>query len=250
MYATEYNVRVDKPEPGQLIWERLSRASGKRPTLDYPGIVQTAIGIADREGLDAVSMRRIAQELGAGTMSLYRYITGKEELYDLMLDNAYGEMEVPERATGSWRTCLARLARQTRAVLKRHPWLAPLLTSRPTLGPNYLRWFEVSLGAAAKLRPEMRSMMRVVGTINAYVAGFAGYETGEAEANRRHGLSEEQKRVMVKPYLQPLLATGRFPNLSRFLTEGSGEPTDEDFEFGLKCVLDGLASALEKRSRT
>jgi AcrR family transcriptional regulator len=220
-------------------------ARPERPTLDQERIVRAAMRTADAEGTGAISMRRIASEMGAGTMSLYRHVDGKEDLLDRMLDAAYGEMSVPERPSGDWRADLAGLARQTRSVLGRHPWVAALPTSRPTFGPCYMRWFELSLAVLAAHGLDLRTTTRVVGTVNAYVAGFVGYELGKAEANRRHGLSEPQKRALAVSHLEPILASGRYPNLARFARQGKDAATD--FEFGLGCVLDGIEAALGRR---
>jgi AcrR family transcriptional regulator len=214
------------------------------PALDQERIVRTAMRVADAEGIAAISMRRVASEMEAGTMSLYRHLERKDDLLDLMLDAAYGEVPVPERPSGDWRADLSRLARQTRSVLGRHPWVAPLLTSRPTLGPCYLRWFEFSLAALEPQRLGLRTSMRVLGTLNAYVGGFVGYELGDAEASRGHGLLPAQKRAVAASRLSPLLASGRYPNLARFVRQGTDAATDADFEFGLGCVLDGIDTAL------
>jgi AcrR family transcriptional regulator len=185
-------------------------------------------------------------EVGAGTMSLYRYLSSKEDLLDLMLDAAFGEIPLPTPPGPDWRVDLRALACATRRVLKKHPWLGPLLTSRPPLGPNYLRWFEFSLAALARRGVGTETAVEVVGTLHAYVSGVVGYELAEAETNRRHGLSEARKRALAAPYLETLLASGRFPNLARFVQHGSGRPTESAFEFGLDCVLDGLERGLRR----
>jgi AcrR family transcriptional regulator len=198
--------------------------------------------IADRQGLEAISMRRIAGALGAGAMSLYRHVGGKDQLLDLLLDRAYGEITVPGAPSGDWREDLHDLARQTRQVLKRHCWLGPLLTARPTFGLNYLRWFEFQLAATGVAGYDIKTRMRIIGTVFAYVAGVVGYELGDEAASRRHRLTPEGKRALAAPRLDPILASGKFPQLALFIQQGAGEPSDEDFEFGLSCVLDGVAA--------
>ncbi len=227
--------------PSPFIWSRLSRSRQRRPALGPEAIARAAVRIADKEGLGALSMRRVAGSLGAGAMSLYRHVASKDELLDLMLDAAFAELEVPERPSGDWQKDLRSLARRVRTVLRRHPWMAQLVTSRPTLGPSYLRWFDFSLGVAMSSGADIKTAVRVVGTLNAYVSGVVAYELGDSEARRRHGLSEAQMRTLVAPYLKQVMASGRYPNLAPFLREGTGEATDEDFEWGLTRVLDGLA---------
>jgi len=216
--------------------------------LNNERIVAAALSIADREGLDALSMRRIAEELGAGAMSLYRHVLSKDQLLDLLLDEAYSEIAVPAKPSGKWRKDLREMALQTRQVLKRHWWLGPFLTSRPTFGPNYLRWFEFLLAATADEAPEIQRRVRIIGTLFAYVTGVVGYELGEQETNRRHNLTPERKRELAAPHLAPILASGLYPNLAKFVEHGGDDPTEDGFAFGLDCVLDGLALQLASRS--
>jgi AcrR family transcriptional regulator len=212
------------------------------PLLGEERIVAEAMRIADRHGLTAVSMRRIAGKLKAGTMSLYRHVPGKDELLDLLLERAYGEIEVPAMPSGDWKNDLGQLARLTRRVLKRHWWLGPLLTARPPLGENYLRWFEFQLATTSTAGFDLSMRTRIIGTVFAYVTGFVGYELGDEATRRRHRLTPERMRKFVRPRLAPLLATGRFPNLALFVEQCTAQVTDEDFEFGLEAVIDGAAS--------
>jgi AcrR family transcriptional regulator len=220
----------------------------KQAKLNVARIVAAAVRIADREGLEALSMRGIAEEMGSGVMSLYRHVSGKDRLLDLLLDEAYGEIAVPDTSSGDWQTDLREMARQTRQVLKRHWWLGSLLTSRPTFGPNYLRWFEFLLAATAGAVPKVPSRVRVIGTVFAYINGVVGYELGEEQTNRRHDLTPERKRELAAPHLAPILASGLYPNLALFVEQGGSEPTDESFELGLDCVLDGIAMHLADRN--
>jgi hypothetical protein len=96
---------------------------------------------------------------------------------------------------------------------------------------------------------ELKVAMWVIGTVNAYVSGVVAYELGDAEARHRHGLTEAQMRAIVTPYLDKLVASGRFPNLQRFLKEGTGVATDDGFEFGLASVIEGLATRLRNEKR-
>jgi AcrR family transcriptional regulator len=239
--------RGPSPPSASLVWSRLPR-SGRARSLDDRRIVRAAMRVADGEGLGGLSMRRIADDVGAGAMSLYRHVAGKDDLLDLMLDAAFGEMELADGGSGGWRRDLAALARELRRVLRRHPWAAELVSSRPPLGPRYLDWFERCLAAVRTAGADMRAATRVIGTVSAYVAGVAAYEHGDREARRRHGLDEAQMRALVAPYLDGLLATGRYPNVADFVRDGTGDATDADFEFGLACVLDGLEARLARRS--
>ena len=219
-----------------------ARSQRKSEPLSNQRIVAAALRLADRHGLEALSIRRIASSLGAGAMSLYRHVQSKDELLDLLLDAAYSEIEVPAAATGDWTREIADLARQTRRVLKRHWWLGPLLTARPTFGTHYLRWFEFQLASTGRAGFEMAARVQLIGTVFAYVNGFVGYELGEEATNRKHRLTPENKRRAAEPILAPLFATGLYPNLAEFIQTDTAEPTDEDFEFGLQAVIAGLAA--------
>jgi AcrR family transcriptional regulator len=231
-----------------LIWERLPPAAGARQTLTRDQIVRTATAVADAEGAQAISMRRIAQELGLTAMALYRHVLSKDDLLDLMLDAVFGEIGLPERPSGDWRADLRSFAYETRAVLKRHSWVLPLLVSRPTLGPNYLRWFEFALACVAERGLDITTMTKVVGVLGGYISATVMNELAEEENNRRIGLSEDEKRASITSYIQQVVASGRYPNFARFFDEHVNPDPEESFTFGIECFLDGVAAQLSKRS--
>src|SRR5688572_11912563 len=131
----------------QLLWgQRPERRRGPRPALSTAEIVRRATAIADREGLDALTMRRLAKTLDVTPMALYTYVPGKSELLDLMLDAAYAAMpRAPHQ--GGWRARLTHVAADNRALYERHPWAATLSTSRPPLGPGLMAKYEHELAA-------------------------------------------------------------------------------------------------------
>lgn len=229
-----------QPTPG-LIWERLETTGREKP-LSRTEIVTTAIAIADSEGIDSITMRRIAAGLDSAAMSLYRHVASKEDLLDLMLDAAFGEIQLPDVPSGDWRGDLQNFARETRRVFQRHPWLIPLLTTRPVLGPNYLRWFEFSLAAASRPGLDIATVARMAGVLGGYITAAVGAATAEAEHNRRTGLSEDDKRRSATPYVEQVIATGRYPNFARWFQAGIQVDEERDFEFGLACLLDGFAA--------
>jgi AcrR family transcriptional regulator len=234
--------------PAELIWARLDRGQrGPQPSLTHEQIARSAIRLGDTEGLAAVSMRRVASELGVGTMSLYRYVRCRDDLLDLMLDAVYGENPLPEPPPGDWRAGLKALAYQQRALLQGHPWLTTVLSSRPPLGPNYLRHFECALSIVAPLGLDITTMMGVVGVVGGYVLGVVTYTGAEAEADRQSGLSDEQRHAAAAPYLERYLASGRFPHLTRFFHEQPDLDPERGFEFGLQRVLDGIGVYLQDR---
>jgi AcrR family transcriptional regulator len=224
--------------------------------LSRAEIVSTAIAVADAEGPDAISMRRIARELDAGAMSLYWYLGSKEELLDLMLESIEAEIEPPE-PSGDWRADLRAFARRTRAAMSRHRWALEFIGSRPPSGPNDARNLERLLSLFDGLAlDDARLSMDIFGTVATYVLGAVMREAQEmrgeqdraqAEAN----LTEEEIRAERERYYQWFEASGRYPRITR-LMESDVDPDDpatrdERFEFGLDCVLDGIAARLERQ---
>jgi AcrR family transcriptional regulator len=228
------------------------QGSRRARSLSRDEIVRAAIEVADAEGSPAISMRRIAKELNAGTMSLYWYVSSKDELLDLMLDAVEGEQPFPE-TTGDWRADLRAIAHSQRSELHRHQWLMDFIGGRPPLGPNTLRNLERSLGVIDKLGLDTVTALNVLGTLGTYVMGAvlrefreAGVERGDEELAA--GLSEPELREIIDEHVRKLKATGRFPHFLRLYEEGidpdAPETRDERFEFGLQCVLDGIAARL------
>lgn len=224
-----------------LVWTR-ERPNPRRQAPSVDQIVARAITIADTEGLDALSMRRVAADLGSGTASLYRYVTNRDELLDLMIDTARGESE-QWTPTGDWRADLTSIAHAMRAILLRHPWLAGELTGRPTLGPNSLRATETALTAASARTDDITLATRIVDTVRAYVFGAVATELAESHAHQRSGLTKEQWQANVAPYMRQIIASGDYPLLARRAADEESSSAADRFEFGLACVLDGVDSA-------
>jgi AcrR family transcriptional regulator len=180
-------------------------------------------------------------------MSLYRYVANKDDLLDLMVDAVIGEEPPPEEPAGDWRAELAEQARDARRVAQRHPWAIGFILARPKLGPNALRAIEYSMAALDGLGLDIDGMLDMVATVDAFVVGFVQAELAEAEARRRTGLTEEQWRARMAPYIRQLIATGRYPYLERIVREAGDFPNiDATFERRLALVLDGLATGIQR----
>ncbi|MFJ1753416.1 TetR/AcrR family transcriptional regulator [Kitasatospora sp. NPDC088134] len=224
-----------------LVWSR----PRPEPARRAPGVdqyVAAALAVADAEGLAAVSMRRVAGDLGSGTATLYRYLTNRDELLDLMVDAAQGEHPLPEPGE-DWRANLAAVAHTLRATLLAHPWLLEgELTGRPSLGPHSLRRSESALRAAVTLTPDLTAASRALGVVRAYVLGSVAAQQGARSAERRTGLTEEQWQHSVGPYIRQVLAAGEHPLIARRIAETEEPDPEAEFAFGLECVLDGLAA--------
>lgn len=221
-------------------------------SLSRDEIVRAAIKVADAEGPAAISMRRIARELNAGAMSLYWHVASKDELLDMMVDAVEAEQQFPE-PTGDWRADLEALARTQRAVLHRHAWLMDFIGGRPPLGPNTLRNLERALAMTEKLRLETGTALNVLGTLATYVMGAVLREFRERKVHERDQaaiaeVGREELQEFLDSRLRALKAAGRFPHFLRLFEEGidpdAPETRDERFEFGLQCVLDGIAARL------
>lgn len=234
-----------------LVWAHQERSGrGPVPQLSRDRIVAAGIAVADAEGAQALSMRRVAGKLDAGTMSLYRHVSSKDDLLELMLDAVLDEVRPQQKPSGDWRADLAAMAHRDRAVFLRHPWALPLAASRPSLGPNALAIVEFALTALHHLGLDVTAMSQMFSTVRVYVLGSVQSELAEAETQRRTGLGEEEWRAAVAPYVRQVVESGRYPNWSRLVVDGEDVDPEKSFCFGLDRVLDGLASYLEGHSNS
>lgn len=227
------------------VWDRPEPPARPAP-LDRERIVAAAIALADEGGLEAVSLRKVAARLNAGPMRLYGYISTKQELFDLMVDEVQGEI-LPEEPPGDWREALSTLAHRTRRTALRHEWLADLLGGRPTLGPNGLAVTEATLAALDGLA-DIDTVMRAVETVSAYFTGAIRREIASVRAERATGLSKREWQRASGPHVTKMLATGRFPALSRAVHDGTDVDAETSFATGLEWVLDAVAARLPRSS--
>ena len=231
---------------------------GRRPPpapLSRDAIVDAAISIADAQGLDAVSIRKVAAALDAGPMRLYGYVTTKQELLALMADAVYAEMSAPRGK--DWRATLRSSARRLRDAGRRHPWFAALMGGRPQQGPSALAHLEAMLAAldgspgCAHIDAALQGAM----TLNAYVIGALQAEANERRAEVESGQDKRAWQAATGPTLQKLVETGKFPTLAKVMREATHPGADEAFERGLELVLDGIAGGgapvpASRRART
>ncbi|MFE9775451.1 TetR/AcrR family transcriptional regulator [Streptomyces sp. NPDC005931] len=230
--------RAAEPE---VIWARPERAGrGPRPAYRRADIAAAAVRIADAEGLDAVSMRRVAAELGCGTMSLYNYVPRKEDLYELMVDAVSGEHELWEPA-GDWRADMLRVAHRTRALMHRHPWLPRLMSPVHGFSPNGLRHLEHCLACLDPLPETYGTKLELIAMLNGVVTTYVTSELAMTERARSLPWSQEQEHAARTAYLAGRIATGTYPRMAAAFAEDSG-PIDMEavFERALGRVLDGF----------
>jgi DNA-binding transcriptional regulator YhcF (GntR family) len=210
-------------------------------TLTAERIVAAAMAIADAEGLPAVSMRRIATEIGAATMSLYRHVADKDDLLMRMMDTALAEWRFPAESPRDWRARLELAGRMLWATFTRHPWLAPALSvTRPQPIAGGLAYTEWVLASLADSGLDMSTVFTAHITMVNYVRGTAVNLELEAEAEAASGMDNEAWMDTQESAMRSIVATGRFPVFERLITMDYDFDLDNLFEFGLQRMLDGL----------
>jgi AcrR family transcriptional regulator len=230
-----------------LVWDRPEPEKRPAPSpLSRKRIVSAAIAIADAEGLEGMSLRKVGAALDAGPMRLYGYVSTKEELLELMVDEVYREMLSTERARGGWRAVLRSFAHRTRAVAKEHPWFIELLGGRPSLGPNALAHLEATLAALSRAAgfEKIDDVLLAVGTVSAYVIGRIHSEARELRAGRESGMNKSEWQAASWPYMARMIETGRFPTIAKAVRDAKHPALDVLFDNGLECVLDGVAARM------
>ncbi|KQX58996.1 MULTISPECIES: TetR/AcrR family transcriptional regulator [unclassified Streptomyces] len=233
---------------GVSLWERLERpAAAPRASLTPGRIAEVAIGIADREGFAAVTMRKVAAELGVAPMAAYRHVDGKDELWALMIDRVSGELEPVEEGPG-WRETLRAHALRTRDTMLRHPWLSHMPAPLFALTPNRMAAAERQMAALDGLGLDVDTMMAAFRTVNAYVHGATQSEAALRQYMAEQGWqSGDESRRGLAPQMSYLMGTGRYPTYRRY-TQGAARKDDAEWQFvtGLDCVLDGVAGLVER----
>lgn len=240
-------VAAPQPRPASSLRGPRRQAQATDQELTQERILHTAIGIADTEGLPALSMRRVAAELGVATMSLYRHLQSKDELVLLMADAVFGEAKFPEPPPPGWRAQLELLARKQWGICRRHPWIARVISlTRPTPAPNGIAHTEWAMRAVDGLGLDPTTMLYVAITIAGYVQATAVNLESEVEAEQDTGITSEEWRQSQAMTLATVLASGRFPMLSGIASQPDlSLDLDRLFEFGLELLLDGLAVRIQ-----
>ncbi|MFC6162696.1 GntR family transcriptional regulator [Kribbella jiaozuonensis] len=216
----------------------------EQPELNRDEVVRMGIAIADAEGLAALSMRRIASELGVSTMALYRYVGGKDVLVVQMVDTAIGEFPLGT-SPDDWREAIAMVARVHWAAYRRHLWLASAISlSRPQLVPRLLPHTDAVLRALRGF--EKSSALSAMISLFAYVRGLALVMEAEAQAEQDTGVTADEWVTEQADKLGAMIAMGNLPAFRELLADGFDYEYDLDklFEFGLDVFLDGLATRL------
>ncbi|WP_112133684.1 TetR/AcrR family transcriptional regulator [Glycomyces dulcitolivorans] len=236
-----------KPNLLELLWRTGPEASrGPRKGLTVDAVVAAAVELADREGLEAVTVRRLAQELGKAPMTLYTYVPGKSELVALMLDFLFASMERGELEGLAWRERVSQIARDSYSLYRTHPWAAAASPSRPPLGPGQCAKYEHELRALEGLGLSDVEMDDVLAHLLGFVR-IAAQDAAQADAERAASAMSDQEWWEVNgALLAKVLDPERFPTAVR-VGQAAGEAHDSAydaehaFRFGLERTLDGLA---------
>lgn len=252
-----YGGRGDPARSMALLWRDAMPSEpagrGPKPGLTVDKIVAAAIDLADAEGLVALSMRRVADRLGVGTMSLYTYVPSKAELIDVMFDTACGSVPGDPHPDGGWRERLAAIARANWDLYRRHPWMLQVMAmARPPLGPNNIAGYERDLRAVDGIGLTDLEMDSVVNMVAVYVQGAARTAVDAAGTERDTGMTDSQWWSAYEPLLEKVFDPVRFPVAAR-VGAAAGEAyqaaydPEHGFEFGLERILDGIEALVRSR---
>ncbi|GAB2836926.1 TetR/AcrR family transcriptional regulator [Lentzea nigeriaca] len=235
-----------------LLWRTQERTSRRgKPDLSVDRIVQAGIALADADGLKALSMRRVAESLGVGTMSLYTYVPGKGELIDVMVDTV--QAATGREVVEGWREHLTYVARENLALYRRHPWLLQVAPSRTVLGPQVAAKYDFELRGLDGIGLSDVEMDSVLNLVLGHVQNSARGLTAAAVTEKETGLTDQQWWDAAVPFLMTVFDAARYPVASR-VGNAVGEAhqsafsPEHSFEFGLTMILDGIAQLIATRS--
>lgn len=229
-----------------LLWgESSAPRRGPKPSLNVEQIAWAAIAIADSEGLEAVSMQRVAGECGVTTMALYRYVPGKGELIALMLDIGLGAPPHLDATAGGWRPRLEAWAGRLWATFQQHPWSLAATAPMRLMGPNELGWFEVAVNALSSTGLDAREMVQAVITVLLHVRGMAYYAIDSIDGQRDafEGAWGAALAGILRKHRDDLPALATAASAGAF-----GASNEDEMIVGLTLVLDGIGMRIAERA--
>ncbi|MEU9452240.1 TetR/AcrR family transcriptional regulator C-terminal domain-containing protein [Streptomyces sp. NPDC048277] len=221
----------------QQLWLASGRPRrGRKPAYSREAITAAAVALADAEGLEAVTMRKVAAQVGAGVMSLYSYAPDKETLLNLMVDHVSGELPAANAPTGDWRADLKVIAHLQRVHMLRHPWLPAALSTRRVPGPHTLAFLERALAALRPTGLDGAAKLEIFAQLTAFVAGHVAHEIAQAAVAQSPDRAAAEAR-----YLAAVAADGHHPELAEALS-APGRPLTPEATFTrfLNRLIDGL----------
>jgi AcrR family transcriptional regulator len=232
-----------------LLWERESGIRrGPKPGVGIRDIGAAGVRVADRGGVDAISMKAVAAELGMTTMSLYRYVDSKHELLAVVLDEAYGPCPVDAVRGSTWRTRVDSWTRAVAAGLTARPWIVEIPLSAPPATPNVLGWTDAGVAAFAGTGLPARSVLSSLLVLDGFVRNHVR-QAAQLGALRPDGSRSPDDRSYENGILALVGDTGRLPALAAAAEEiARGEASafyDDELDYGLSVLLDGLARRVD-----
>ncbi|MEV4888410.1 TetR/AcrR family transcriptional regulator [Nonomuraea sp. NPDC055795] len=235
-------------QPIPSVWTR-PRRQQQQPALSRERIVAEAVKLLDEEGMDNLSMRTLGTRLNAGATSLYRHVANKDELIELVVDEVYGELRVPE-AEGDWRAAATECAGSLRSMILRHPWVASVLgqVGLAELGPNLMRQTDRMLAIFTLAGFELDEASQAMSTLISYVIGMSTSEAALLSMLARLGQTEEELEAQIRAAAaETNRELPRLQALDEHILKNGGGPAamrDRDFRYGVDRILDGLATRL------
>ncbi|MFD9863686.1 TetR/AcrR family transcriptional regulator [Streptomyces alboflavus] len=227
------------------VWTRPQRSRREQPALSRDQIVAEAIALLDADGIEALSMRKLGTRLNAGATSLYTHVSNKDELIELVVDQVYGEIEVPKVASrAEWRAAALECGNNARSVILGHPWIASVLgeMGMSYLGPNMLRLTEDMLELFESGGFDLVQGGMALKTIWSYILGIAATEAAWMTSLARSGQSEDEWLTGMASIAEQAIAP--YPRMRRLHAEQTAGAVDEtrrsNFDVGLGFILDGL----------
>jgi AcrR family transcriptional regulator len=251
------DIDADRPVPSPptpplaSVWTRPQPQRRQKEQLTRERIVAEAMRLLDEEGMEALSMRNLGQRLGAGATSLYRHVASKDELIELVADEVYGEVEVPEVSDpAEWRQATVAMAHSLREVGLRHMWMSQVLgqVGMSYLGPNVVSVTERELAVLTMAGFDQDEAARALGTISSFVIGITATEAGWLAALRRNGYDERDWLQVLGPtVIESAASAGVTDYYLELLKRDPEEVRMENFNYGLDLMLDSLQARLTAR---
>jgi AcrR family transcriptional regulator len=212
-----------------------ARASTQRTALTRDRVLRAAIALADTSGLEALTMRRLGQELGVEAMSLYKHVANKDDVLDGIVDLVVGDIEVPPSGT-PWRPAMRARAVSAHGVLLAHPWAALQIMSRFSIGPGMTRYLDATLGRLREGGFSVEGALDAWHTLDSHIYGFTLQELGLP--------FEADEAAQVSAEVLGTLSAEHFPHVVEVIGHVMAHGRVEDFDFGLELILDGLERTL------
>jgi len=231
----------------KLLWDPPTpSARGPKQKITLDQLIEAGMAVSEKEGWEGLSMRKLAQHLGVGVMSLYTYVPGKEQLFELMVDRAYGTRKFPDKSL-PWRAQVELHAREARAMYARFPWMLHANLWRTPLGPHVMDQQEDLYRAVMASGLNKADTVRVTGAIEAHVFGVARGEITDARESARTGVTADQYWESRGGFWQTYYSPERFPTMTAIWESGAfDEPPMAGAEFGLARLLDGVELLIER----